>query len=246
MMTLYPFETEIYQSNGIPVAFVGHPVASEISPDQGTSGQARARSELDLPNPAGIVAVLPGSRSSEVALSGRDFLNTAVHLRNRVDLFVIPAASERRHRQLSRLLADFPELEGKVRLVSGRARQVMTAADVVLVNSGTATLEAMLLRKPMVMSYRLGKLTYGIVSRMVKTGWFALPNVLAGERLVPEFIQHEADPARMANELLRLLGKEDHERLMHRFAEIHEHLKCGSVPGGAAARAVLNLARRSG
>ena len=245
MMTLYPFETEIYRASNIPVAFVGHPTAGEIAPDEGSTGQAGARSELDLPDSAEIVAVLPGSRSSEVALSGRDFLNTAVHLRNRVDLFVIPAASERRHQQLSRLLAEFPELEGRVRLVRGRSREVMTAADVVLVNSGTATLEAMLLRKPMVMSYRLGKLTYSIVSRMVKTQWFALPNVLAGERLVPEFIQHEADPVRMADEVLRLLGREDHEHLMNRFSEIHEHLKCGSTPGGAAARAVLNLARTS-
>lgn len=242
MMTLYPFETEIYESNNIPVAFVGHPKANEISADEGSTKQLQARRDLNLPEQGELLAILPGSRGSEVKLSGRDFLSTAAHLSNRVDLFVIPAANERRHQQLSKMLADYPELEGKVRLIRGQSREVMTAADVVLVNSGTATLEAMLLRKPMVMSYRLGKLTYGIVSRMVTTDWFALPNILAKKALVPEFIQ-EADPAEMADAVQRLLGKEEHESLMKSFSDIHELLKCGSTPGRAAADAVLSLAR---
>lgn len=245
MMTLYPFETEIYETNNIPVAFVGHPKANEIAPDEGSTGQRQARLDLELPEEGEILAILPGSRGSEVNLSGRDFLNTAELMANQVDLFVIPAANDRRHQQLSRMLAEFPVLEGKVRLIRGRSREVMTAADAVLVNSGTATLEAMLLRKPMVMSYRLGKLTYSIVSRMVTTDRFALPNILAGKTLVPEFIQ-DANPAEMADAVRRLLGKEEHDNLMKAFSDIHELLKCGSTPGRAAADAVLSLARSTG
>ncbi len=243
MMTLYPFETRIYEENDIPVTFVGHPRANEISSNEGAAGQRQARIDLGLPEDGDILAILPGSRGSEVKLSGRDFLNTAVLLRNRVSTFVIPAANEKRHQQLSKMLSEFPELEGKVRLTRGRSRDVMTAADAVLVNSGTATLEAMLLRKPMAMSYRLGKVTYNIVSRMVTTDWFALPNILAGENLVPEFIQDAADPRDMADAVERLLGKEDHENLMRRFSEIHELLRCGATPGRVAADAVLELAR---
>lgn len=244
MMTLYPFETKVYEDNGVPVVFVGHPRANDIAPGDGPANQASAREQLGLPDQGDILAILPGSRGSEVNLSGRDFLKTAELLRDRVKLFVIPAANERRHAQLSRLLSEFPLLEGKVRLTRGQSREVMTAADAVLVNSGTATLEAMLLRKPMVMSYRLGKLTYNIVSRMVTTDWFALPNILAEETLVPEFIQDDADPQLMADAVGRLLGKEDHENLMQRFAGIHEQLQCGATPGRAAADAVLSLARK--
>ena len=241
MMTLYPFENAIYEANDIPVVFVGHPKAVEIPPDEGPSECLNARRELKLPESGQVLAILPGSRSSEVALSGRDFLQTARLLRNQVSRFVIPAANRKRYQQLSKMLAECPELEGKVRLVRGRSRQVMTAADAVLVNSGTATLEAMLLRKPMVMSYRLGKMTYAIVSRLVKARWFALPNILAGEALVPEFIQDDADPVKMAEAVRRLLGREDHEYLMNRFSEIHEQLKCGAEPGRVAATAVLEL-----
>lgn len=243
MMTLYPFETRIYEDNEIPVVFVGHPRANDIAPDEGPINQTKARQQLELPEDGEILAILPGSRGSEVNLSGRDFLKTAVLLSDRVDQFVIPAANEKRHSQLSRLLSEHPELEGKVRLTRGQSREVMTAADAVLVNSGTATLEAMLLRKPMVMSYRLGKLTYHIVSRMVTTDWFALPNILAGEALVPEFIQDAADPQVMADTVRKLLAKEDHEKLMKRFSEIHEFLKCGPTPGRAAADAVLDLSK---
>ena len=117
----------------------------------------------------------------------------------------------------------------------------MTASDVVLVNSGTATLEAMLLRRPMVMSYRLGKISYGIVSRLVTTKWFALPNILAGRTIVPEFIQDAADPGAMADAVMKLLDTREARELMAEFDEIHQVLRKGAAPGAEAARAVLDL-----
>ena len=107
----------------------------------------------------------------------------------------------------------------------------MSASDVVLVNSGTATLEAMLLRKPMVMSYRLGKLTHLLVSKLVKTNLFALPNILAGEKIVPEFIQDEAKPKKMAKAIKHLLGKTEQNKLFSRYHELHSEL-CGSGVSG--------------
>jgi lipid-A-disaccharide synthase len=139
------------------------------------------------------------------------------------------------------MLAEFPELDGKVTLLEGHSRQAMTASNVVLVNSGTATLEAMLLRKPMVMSYRVGKITYGIVSRLVTTNWFALPNILAGRGIVPEFIQDAAVPSVMAGAVRRLLDEKEASDVIATFDEIHLLLKKSVDPGAEAAKAVLGL-----
>ena len=238
MMTLYPFENEIYEQHGVPVAFVGHPKAAEISPGEGIEGKSSARVKLDINPDARVVAMLPGSRGSEVNLTGRDFLKAALLLKDRVDSFLVPAANEKRMSQIKSMLVEYPELETLVVTRVGEARTMMTAADVVLVNSGTATLEAMLLRKPMVMSYRLGPLTYALVSRLVKTSWFALPNILAEELLVPELIQDDADPARLAEEVKILLDSENNRGLISRFDEIHSLLRKDE---SEAARVVLGL-----
>ena len=241
MMTLYPFETAVYEANGIPVVFVGHPKADEISPDEGRLNQIPVREQLGIAQDEVVVAILPGSRSREVELSGRDFLATALLLGKSVTRFVIPAANRKRYEQLELMLADFPELGGKVTLLEGHSRQAMTASNVVLVNSGTATLEAMLLRKPMVMSYRVGKITYGIVSRLVTTDWFALPNILAGHGIVPEFIQDAAVPSVMAGAVRRLLDEKEASQVIATFDEIHLLLKKSGDPGAEAAKAVLGL-----
>lgn len=244
MMTLYPFETEIYERNKIPVEFVGHPKADEITPRQGNLNKMSARRLLGIGETDKVVAILPGSRGSEVKLTGKDFLAAAALISDSVDKFVIPAANASRFLQLQGMLAALPELARKVLLIEGQSREVITAADVVLVNSGTATLEAMLLRRPMVMSYRLGKITYGIVSRLVHTDWFALPNILAGRQLVPEFIQDDADPRRLADAVLELLKADDLTELMAQFDEIHGMLKKNSDPGREAAKAVLQLCEK--
>lgn len=241
MMTLYPFETRIYQEHEVPVVFVGHPKADEIEPQAGLEGRAAARQLLDIDERETVVAMLPGSRGSEVAMTGADFLATAMHLKGVVDRFVIPAANEKRREQLTKMLAEYPDLVVSVQLLQGQSREAMTAADVVLVNSGTATLEAMLLKKPMVMSYRLGPATYAIVSRMIDMPWFALPNILAGKRLVTEMIQDDADPVAIAREVRMLLEADNVEAMLLEYDAIHQTLRKGAAPGRAAATAVLEL-----
>ena len=241
MLTLYPHEAAIYRKHNIGVAFVGHPMAEDIAPDEGRVNKAGARAKLGYGQDDRVVAILPGSRAREVAYSGQDFLRTAEYLTDQVDRFVIPAANAGRRRQLDAMLDDYPSLTNKLDIVDGDARGVMAAADLVMVNSGTATLEAMLLKRPMIMSYRVGPFTYAIVSRMVTTRWFALPNVLAARALVPEFIQSRADPVRMAAAVTRLLQAGEHQDLLDAFDRIHHQLRTGKAPGSEAARAVLGV-----
>ena len=179
MLTLYPFETAIYEQQGIRAAFVGHPRADLIEPLDGESPEdtqrkietARREAAMDLGVDPDIlsIALLPGSRGAEVASSGVDFLAAAGLLQKRLGRpvqFLIPAANPRRLEQIESLLVS---VEANMRvLVNDDALQSMAASHLVLANGGTATLEAMLLRKPMVMSYRLGAATYALVSRMMK------------------------------------------------------------------------------
>ena len=151
--------------------------------------------------------------------------------------FVVPAANDRRMLQIRTLWQSLvPEIP--VLITPGNAIEAMTAADAVLVNSGTATLEAMLLRRPMVMSYRLGKLTYALVSRMVKTPYFALPNILLGRDLVPEFIQDAANPKVLA-EAMKQIIKQPQDELISQFGGIHQQLRCDS--GAVATQEILLL-----
>ena len=238
MLTLYPFETTIYEAHGVRVKFVGHPRAQEIAMDQGETGKSSARQSLGISVDALVIAILPGSRGSEVTLTGPDFFRTAAMLYQDLHCqFVVPAANDRRMLQIRTLWQSLvPEIP--VLITPGNAIEAMTAADAVLVNSGTATLEAMLLRRPMVMSYRLGKLTYALVSRMVKTPYFALPNILLGRDLVPEFIQDAANPKVLA-EAMKQIIKQPQDELISQFGGIHQQLRCDS--GAVAAQEILLL-----
>lgn len=249
MLTLYPFETQIYRDNGIDVAFVGHPKADEIPQSQSPQAKQQARDLLKIPKALKseatvVVAMLPGSRGSEVSLTAPDFLAAARIISNQISAscFVIPAANEKRLAQLQ-LLIEQKAKDLNIKLVLGESQTAMLAADVVLVNSGTATLEAMLLKRPMVMSYRLGSLTYALVSRIVSIEHFALPNILAGEKIVPEFLQQASTPAALAHSILELLGQPEQTALMARFEKIHSALKRDS--GEVAATAILQLCQRS-
>ena len=192
MLTLFPFEARFYEEHDVPVAFVGHPLADRIPmmPDP-----ASARSTLGLVPDAPVLAVLPGSRAGEVARLGGLFLDTARWLQDRQsDLqLVIPCVNRERERQIRALVAQ-RAVQLPVTIVRGQSRRVMAAADVVLLASGTATLEAMLLKKPMVVGYRLSAISYRLLSRLVSVPHVALPNLLAGESLVPERLQDEATP----------------------------------------------------
>ena len=240
MLTLYPFEIGIYRENGIRAEFVGHPRADDIQFDEGVEEKTAARMKYQIKKETKLVAILPGSRSSEVAYSGPDFLRAANILARRYPgiRFIIAAANEERREQIEKILVEFAtNLE--ITLTLGDSQTVMQAADVVLVNSGTATLEAMLLKKPMVMSYRLGALTYALVSRLVSTEFFALPNILSNSEMVPEFIQDDATPEKLADAVSKLIDCSDHRALLDRFDEIHKTLRKNS--GEVAAKAILEL-----
>lgn len=234
MLTLLPFEAAFYEQHGIAVRFVGHPLADQI-PEQ--TDVAAARQILDIAENAEVLALLPGSRQGEVARLAPPFLDTAALLqqqRPNLDV-IIPAASPARREQLVHMLAERPGLQA--RIIDGQARSVLAAADRVLIASGTATLEALLMKKPMVVCYRMAPLSHAIISRMLKVASFSLPNLLAGEKLVPELLQDEVQPAQLLDALLR--QEDDQEYLVTRFTEIHARLRKDA--NRQAANAVLEL-----
>lgn len=237
MLTLYPFETEIYRTHAIPVQFVGHPKAREIDIHQGDRDKGPARASLGIGDDELVVAILPGSRASEVALIGPNFFRTAAILNRELACkFVIPANNDIRAQQINALWQSLvPEIPVQI---TDSSITAMSAADTVLVKSGTATLEAMLLRRPMVMSYRLSKMSYALVSRLVNADYFALPNILAESALVPEFIQDAATPEVLAAAMMEIISRPQ-EELLSKFADIHEQLRGDS--GAVAATEILQL-----
>lgn len=224
MLTLFPFEARFYEEHDVPVTFVGHPLADAVPLHTDTDG---ARKALDINGDGPVLAILPGSRQGEVERLGGLFLATAHWLQSRrsdVQL-VIPCVNPARQRQVQAII-DAEAVKLPVKLVLGRSREVMAAADVVLLASGTATLEAMLLKKPMVVGYRLNSFTYFLASKLVKVPYVALPNLLARKELVPERLQDEATPEALGQAVLDHLesGKQVDE-LKGAFAELHEQLR---------------------
>lgn len=234
MLCLLPFEAQFYREHQVPVHFVGHPLADSIELEHDRNA---ARQQLKLDSAAPLVALMPGSRGGEVARLGALFLQTArlLHQRQPELRFVLPAANALRHVQLETLLADFADVP--VTLLDGQSQLALQACDAVLIASGTATLEAMLFKRPMVVAYRLAGLTYRILKLMVKSRYFALPNLLAGEALVPEFIQHAATAENLAGAIEQQLV--DGSRQTERFLELHKHMRLDA--SSEAAKAVLAL-----
>jgi lipid-A-disaccharide synthase len=244
MLCLFPFETGIYTDHGIPARFVGHPLADEIPP---RVEQAGARQGLELDPPGSLLALLPGSRGGEVRLLAPLFLQAAQLLREEDPRlsFVIPAASPGRRAELESCLRQHPDLP--VTLVDGRSREVMAAADAILLASGTATLEAALLKRPMAVAYRMSPLSWWLVSRLVKTEYAALPNILAGTSLVPELIQGAATPEALAAAVRPLLsGGEAARRQVEAFDDIHARLRQDFAALSASALLELIAAKGRG
>lgn len=243
MLTLFPFEAAYYRQHGVAVEFVGHPKADEI-PLQ-VDRQA-AREQLGLPQDRPTVALLPGSRKSEWRYLIAPFLETALWCQARRPelVFGAPLIGQRGRRWFESVRARVaPNLE--VHCYDGQATQLMAAADVVLAASGTASLEAMLLKRPMVVAYRLAWLNYWLLRRMVDVDFYALPNLLAGEGLVPEFIQAGVNAADLGAAVLSWL--DDRERvqwLQERFDGLHKILRKNA--SAHAAQAVANLLRGQG
>ncbi|MBR9885500.1 MAG: lipid-A-disaccharide synthase [Oceanospirillales bacterium] len=226
LLTLFPFEAEVYTPTQQNLRYVGHPLA-DLIPRQLDMEAARLAYRSEIPAEAQLVALLPGSRGSEIKYLARPFLETARWLQSkRADLhFVLPAANERRYQQLRELIdADFADLN--LQLVLKGSREVMAVSDAILIASGTATLEACLLRKPMVVAYRMAGLTYAIYSRMIKSRWISLPNVLAGEEMVPEVLQESVTPDILGPLVLNALEDSDYRARIDRvFTQIGDELR---------------------
>lgn len=242
VLCLFPMEPAIYARHGVDARFTGHPLADRFPL---VSDRAAARDALQLPQDAPVLAVLPGSRGSELARLGSPFLDAARRVAAALPglRVVIPAANPRMHEQLRALLARAPQDAGAPLLLDGQAHLAMQAADVVLLASGTATLEAMLAKRPMVVGYRVAPASYRIAKllRMLKTDVYALPNILAracgmGDRtvLVPELMQDDCTAAKLADAVLALFN--DSERrgaIVTAFERLHRALRT-DLEGGAA------------
>lgn len=237
LLTLYPFEPAFYAESGVQAVFVGHPLADEIGPEMSNPAHQRtARDQLGLGIDNPVVAVLPGSRSSEVKLMAPGFLAACRLLQNALPgvQFVVPCLRPVIRQAMEQQLEAHPNLA--VTLYDGNARRPLTACDAALVKSGTSTLEAMLLHRPMVVSYRLGELTYQVVSRLLRTPYVALPNILAGKALVPELLQHEATAEALAEKLIaELYRAERDDEYLTQFEQLHAALRQGANERAAAA-----------
>lgn len=240
VLCLLPFEAEFLQQHQVPAVFVGHPLADELpaDPDRGA-----ARRQLDLPEQGRVVALLPGSRGGELERLGPVFAETARWLQARLPdvVYVAPMATpELRKRfaaQWHQSAAGLP-----IQLIDGQSHTAMAAADVILLASGTATLEAMLLNRPMVVAYRISPLSYALVKalRLIHVQYMALPNLLADQRLVPEFVQGQVEPAILGAALFELLDKPANRQLLgERFLELGKGLRQGASE--RAADAVLGM-----
>lgn len=236
MLTLFPFEARFYEAQGVPVRFVGHSLADQIPLH---ADRAAARQALGLADQDQVIALMPGSRGGEVRRLGTLFFETAQRLlMARPGLqFVLPCASPERRTQLETLLEgrDLP-----ITLLDGRSHEALAACNAVLIASGTATLEALLYKRPMVVAYRLAPLTWWVLKRMVTSPYVSLPNLLAQRTLVPEILQDAATPEALAQAMLPLL--EAPEAQTEGFDAIHRTLRQDA--SNQAASAVLDLLSR--
>jgi len=240
VLCLLPFETAFYSQYGVAAAFVGHPLADQIPLEADREG---ARAALGLHPLATVIALLPGSRLGEVGRLGADFLAAAAWLaERRPDLtFIAPMATVRAREVFESKRTEVPAAP-KVLLIDGRAQEALAACDAAIVASGTATLETMLSRRPMVAAYRFSALTAFLLRRLglVKVPYFSHPNLLIGRALVPEFLQEQVSGAALGEALLgRLSDREYLRELDDEFRKVHETLRGGAA--GRAADAILTL-----
>jgi lipid-A-disaccharide synthase len=249
VLCLFPMEPPIYERHGVDARFVGHPLADRFAL---VSDRVGARETLQLPQEAPVLAVLPGSRPSEIERLGAIFIDAARRVGAALPglRIVVPAANPQVHARLKALLSRGPRDEGAPLLLDGHAHEAMLAADVVLLASGTATLEAMLAKRPMVVGYRVSPLSYRIARafNMLKTDVYALPNILARacglgqEKLVPELMQDDCTAENLAAATLALFGDSERRgRVVAAFEQLHRALR-GTEEGGAGERAAAAVA----
>ncbi len=245
VLCLLPFEPPVYDRAGLRAVFVGHPLADQLPllPDR-----AAARASLGLPADAQIVAVLPGSRMGEVRRLARDFAAAIDWLAGRRPAlhFVVPMANAPTSALFEQALAGI-SAPARIQVIQGQSCMALMAADAALLASGTATLEALLCKRPMVVAYRLGWMTaFALRSlRLLKSPYFAQPNLLAGRLIVPEFAQRQVRPESLGREIERWLDEPAAvASLQDEFTNIHHRLRAGASERSAAA--IIELARRGG
>jgi lipid-A-disaccharide synthase len=222
VLALLPFEKQFYDDHNMPCDFVGHTMADQVPlEDQ----QATYRQELGLAAEDKVLGVLPGSRGSEIKLLLRPFLDAARQLKQQIPelKILVPAINENRGELIGNIIdEEYSDLN--VTLSIANARAVMAASDAVLLASGTATLETMLMKTPMVAGYKVGWLSYQIFSRMIKTPYFTLPNLLAQKMIVPELIQNDLTTDNIIKHIKPMLCEPQSE-LKQTFTDIHSSIK---------------------
>jgi len=235
ILCLFPHEPKIYEETGVPVAFVGHPLA-DMLPEQPKRNEMRE--SMRIPLAAKVFALLPGSRQSEVVSLAQTYIETAKLILSSVPdaRFLVPLVSRETRRIFEQALYDFDGEQLPFTLLFGHAQDAMIAADIVLVASGTATLECALLKRPMVITYRVSKVSWWLMKNKGYLPYVGLPNVLAGRFVVPELLQHDATPQNLAQALLNLLNdKRATAELEDIFMAMHHTLRQNTAQKAAAA-----------
>jgi lipid-A-disaccharide synthase len=242
ILVMFPFEQPLYEKAGVPVTYVGHPLADLIPMDP---SKHEARAALRLPAGKLIIALLPGSRRSELEYMASSFVLAAHRFRQEVhDVhFVCPMVTRDTRDMFERAVHENQRTDLPLTLLFGHSHEALAAADLALVASGTATLETALFKTPMVIAYRQSPLTWALMRSMVYLPYVGMPNILAGEKLVPELLQDEANPAALAGALLTLLrDTAAQRRQVERFREFHHMLRQDAAE--KAAKAILETINR--
>ncbi len=240
MLVVFPFEEAIYKKADIPVTYVGHPLAEMIPMEP---NMPAARTQLGLPLNAPVIAILPGSRMSELKYNSAAFIGAAKLLAQRDSSmrFVVPMVGLPQRHYFSELMVQAGMQDVSIDLVDGQSHTAIAAADAVLVASGTASLEVALYKKPMVIAYKMMRASWEIMRHMGYQPWIGLPNILAREFLVPELLQNAATPQALADALWAQLYDSRRSVLQQRFTEMHHSLLRNSAQ--ESAQAVLKLLR---
>ncbi len=236
VLALLPFEKSFYDKHQVPCTFVGHPLADDIPM---VSDKVAARERLALPQGNKILALMPGSRGGELSKLLADFFNSAKLLQAQDEqlIFVAPMISEKRVEQFNQLKKELaPDLP--VEVILNKTQDVMAASDCLLTASGTVTLEAALIKRPMVICYKFSPVTYLLARLLVKLKWFSLPNLLANRTLVPELLQKEVCPEKIVP-LVRERLYQDQSQLDESYRQIHQQIKCDASK--QAAKAVIDV-----
>lgn len=237
MLTLFPFEAKFYKAHQVAVKFVGHPLA-DLIPIQ--IDKNSARDKLNVSHDAKIVALLPGSRGGEISYIGQSFLEAARWLYEHDSQieFLLPYVNEARKQQLDSLIQEHAS-DLPITLIDRQSRDVMAASDVVVLASGTATLEAMLLKRPMVVAYKVSRITHYIMMRLMKAPFISLPNLLANKELVPELIQDQAKAELIGARVLERLDETKSKEMQLAFQGLHQELKMDASEQAADAIVAL-------